>query len=822
MMKRRSNMKTCRRSERQKGRYCRSLFFVVSSFIVSARRRSHASMRRCIAALQSRVCASLLFPVYISEPFFRAVFVAALAIAAFALFRYWRSIEGASRRVRWLLLVLRGAALLLLVCALAGVSVEYERASGARVLIHRAGAAGAEATTGVLSSEEQQLEGIASALKKHSFAIVETADASDILTNSGGPFAAGLILTDGAIAADEAERKVESLRAATGGAPVFVVGGEQETAGTRVALESVTSGAAVRGVPIFVRCVVHGRGLRGRESLVTIADEAKVQASVSVVWTSDDEWQTVALSVTPKVAGWTTYTARIEAAGGEDAEGLLARPLTLYVEERRWRVLFFEGEPTWEAKFIRRALERSQLFDVDYFAQVSRAAAIGATAKATKQNDEGEAAANGTETDEGKRTADSSPEAKLHATLASIERLNSYDCIIVGATPNEMLSAAEAARLSAWTEKRGGGLIITGGNSFAGSIVAPNGKLYGLMPAVVDPRGFASQAMVLARDAPLEAEKTRDSVSLLPTTAGTAAALAAYSNALQETAARADALTGQGLRLGALRPGASVLAVAGRGSTTATSETGTPLIAAARYGAGRTLVFAPADSWRLRTSASGEQDEADTPYSALWQGLILWATAGARPPAEITLSDESPVAGRRVTAEIRVRDAAFAPARIEKLNAHLQPLTEADAGAPSTDNVQPREIAFVPDETDESIWRASFQVPASGLYALEADYIAGGKSGRLEKQFAAVAALPFEPGAANDTLSRVARETGGALLTNADAASELVERINAASIEPEKTRQTWELRMWWPLAFIIPLLLSAAWFIERIVLKAER
>lgn len=792
------------------------------SFIVSARRCVRAFLRRCVSALQGRVYASLLFPVYISEPFFRAVFVAALAIAVFALFRYWRSLDDASRQVRWLLLLLRGAALLLLVCALAGVRVDYESAGGARVLVHRARAAGAEATTGVLSSEEQQREAIVSALKRHSFTIVGTADASNTLTNSGGPFAAGIMLTDGAVAAGEAERKVESLRAATGGAPVFVVSIEQETAGQRVAIESVTmTSAAVRGVPVFVRCVVHGRGLSGRESLVTIADEAKVQASASVAWTSDDERQTVALSVMPKVAGWTTYTARVEAAGGEDT-GLLARPLTLYVEERRWRVLFFEGEPTWEAKFIRRALERSQLFDVDYFAQVSRAAAIGATAKAVKQNDEGEAAANDAEAVEGKRTADSSPEAKLHATLASMERLNSYDCIIVGATPNEMLSAAEAARLSAWTERRGGGLIITGGNSFAGSIVAPNGKLYGLMPAAVDPRGFASQAMVLSRDAPLEAEKTRDHVSLLPTAAGTAVALAAYSNALQETAARADALTGQGLRLGALRPGASVLAVAGRGSTTTTSETGAPLIAAARYGAGRTLVFAPADSWRLRTSASGEQDEADTPYSALWQGLILWATAGARPPAEITLSDESPVAGRRVTAEIRARDAAFAPARIEKLNARLQPLTEAGDGAASTDSVQPREIAFVPDETDESIWRASFQVPASGLYALEADYIAGGKSGRLEKEFAAVAALPFEPGAANDTLSRAARETGGDFLSNADAASALAERINALSIKPEKTGHTWELRMWWPLAFIVPLLLSAAWFIERIVLKAER
>jgi hypothetical protein len=342
------------------------------------------------------------------------------------------------------------------------------------------------------------------------------------------------------------------------------------------------------------------------------------------------------------------------------------------------------------------------------------------------------------------------------------------------------------------------------------------------MPVTIDPRGFASQALALARDTPLEAEKTRDRIALLPTQAGASAALNAYLNALQETAARADALTGQGLRLGALRPGASVLAVAGRSGTTATSETGTPLIAAARYGAGRTLVFAPADSWRLRTSASGEQDETDTPYSALWQGLMLWATAGAAPAVEITLSDESPAVGQSVTAEIRVRDAAsFAPARIEKLGARLQPLKEDEGDAASTGNVQPREITFVPDETDESVWRATLNVLAPGPYALEADYVAGGRSGSITKQFGVVAPLAIEPNAARDALSRAARETGGELLTLDAATNALAGRINAASVKPERTQHIWEIRAWWPLAFVIPLLLSAAWLVERIWIRTD-
>lgn len=756
---------------------------------------------------------ALLLPFFISEPLSRAVFVAALALLAYALFRYWQSLDKGARQVRWLLIVLRGAALLLLLCALAGVRVEYEAVADARVLVHTTRVVGQHAatSTAALQSADQSAHGIISALEKQSFAIVEEgAVESESSPVGDSAYIAGVLLTDGAMRADEAEREVNQLSAATGSAPVFVVVNQQQAVGPMVALESVAMmGQPVRGVPLGVRFVVHGRGMRGRESLVTIADQAKVQASARVAWTIDDEWQSLTLEVVPKVAGWTNYTIRVEAAGDEEAS-LLSRSLSLYIEDRRWRVLFFEGEPTWEAKFIRRALERSQLFEVDYFAQVSRAATVGASEKASQQDSEDAGQTDAANRDD-KDAAATSPTAKLRAVLGQLERLNRYDCIIVGATPNEMLSSAEAARLSAWTERRGGGLIITGGNSFAGSIAAPNGKLYKLLPAAIDPRGFASEAQQLSRGVPLEAEKTRDGLTLVPTAAGAGGALGGYLRAVQETAAKADVMTGQGMRLGTLRPGATVLAMAGRGSVTGTSEAGTPLIAAARYGAGRALLFAPADSWRLRTSASGEQDETNTPYSALWQGLTLWAVAGARPPVEIILSDDSPVAERNVTVEIRVRDALFAPAKIEQLNARLQPLKEDDE---ISDHAAPQEVAFVPDESDKSVWRAMLVINAPGPYALESDYVADGKSGSVAKKIAVVAAHTDEPGAARDTLSRLARETGGELLDSNDSTA-LVKRLTAATSNRERTRRTWELRTWWPLALIIPLLLSAAWLFER-------
>jgi hypothetical protein len=755
------------------------------------------------------IAASLLL-----SSFGRALLVAALLISAYALVRYWRNLDGRANKVRASLVGLRAITLVLMSCALAGVQVEYQTTMRARVLL-RSTRVTTNSDTQILnaSSGDQATQQIAAALKRKGFEVVGQNDESnveavgnlDAMDDSRG-FVAGVMMTDGAMKALDARREVAKMSTRAGGVPVYVVVDLGESEGASATLESVTVlGRATRGVPIAVRCTVHARGMRGRESLITIADEAKVQASARIAWTKDDERQAVTLTIVPKVAGWIDYTAKVEAAGSDDA-ARRARPFSLSVTERRWRVLFFESEPTWEAKFIRRALEQSKLFDVDYFAQVSRAATVGMSEEAKEQG-----AGNEDETNKNV-SAVGTPEAKLHAALQSAAQLNAYDCVIVGATENTLLSSAESAHLREWVERRGGGLIVLGGNSFNGSIAAPGGKLYSLLPTEISAQGFASQAEEISRGRPLEAEKVRGQFLLTPTAEG-ATALGGYLNANEETNAKVAALTGQGFRLGALRPGATTLAVAGQPNANGTSEQGAAEVAATRYGTGRTLVFAPADSWRIRTGTGGEEDKVGGPFGALWQGLVLWASAGAREPVEIALSDESPAEGSTLTAEIRVRDASYAPFKIEKLNARLQPLME-DARDASTVAAKSQEVVFAPDKSDASVWRAQFPLHAGGRFALDINYLAGGKTGTVEKQFAVVASTPEETGVALDTLRRVSRETGGDLIA-ANEIDALAERLAATSSSRETVHHTWELRSWWPLAFIIPLLLSTEWFTRR-------
>jgi hypothetical protein len=721
----------------------------------------------------------------------RALLVAALLASGYALFRYSRALRQQPPRVRWWLMLLRGMSLVLVAGALAGIVIEYDRESRPRMLVVSQiseSNVSAETTTDAIGVKDA----VVAAVKRKGFEVIEGRDGE-----AQAGFVAAAFVTDAAIEPSEARRAVEETSARVGGLPVYVVQAFQERKGPSVALEDVSVlGAALRGVPVAVRCTVHARGLRGRESILTISDDAKVQASARIAWTGDDERQAAVLTLVPKVSGWVDYRVKVEAAADETIAGR-SRSFTLNVEERKQRILFFEGEPTWESKFIRRALEQSGLFDVDYFAQVSRVASVGSSIERSQTGNEDSIDKNAGE-----------PGVKLHAVLRSPATLNLYDGVVVGASPNSLLSAAESGLLSAWVEHRGGGLIVLGGNGFNGSLAARGGRLSSLLPAEAITQSSVEGAPQVGQGRPLEVQSQPGRFSLAATDEGTAA-LAGYLNASDGTSQ--SLLTGQGIRLGALRPGATVLAVARRPNEEGTNENREPLIAAMNYGAGRTLIFAPADSWRMRTSASGEEDRTGGQFNALWQGIVLWASAKAKPAAEIMLSDESPTEGSDVIAEIRIRDASFSSARIEKINAQLQAVGE---DLETTQPAGSREVSFAPDPNDPSVWRARLHLSERGRFMLRAEYVAAGKTGTVEKQFAVVGGGWRQPGTSNDTLLRAARATGGEFVMPGEMDA-LIPRLSAPTSNGELVHNKWELRSWWPLALIIPLLLSAEWFLRR-------
>jgi hypothetical protein len=721
------------------------------------------------------------------------LFAGLLIVVALAIW-FWFRLRGLTAKLRVTVIVLRTVVMLLLVLLVADLAISYQKANPVRVMVAVTSPPGitAERTAELMSARER----VATTFARNNILVFENGAPESDDAVQRRP-AAALLVTDGGLEPGVAQTAMTELQRGVGESPVFVVSDLDETAAPRVTINFASlTGPVYRDTPFNVTARVHAVGMAGRETIVTIADSAGVRSTEKVVWTNDDETRTVELEVIPKVAGWQDYRVSVEpTVSGQPTN---ERQLATSVDERQWRVLMFEGEPTSESSFIRRSLDQTGFISVDYFAQVSRSAATG--------NREADPA----DRSNGGGTGAASPIARLHSILADPARLNQYDCVIVGPTPNEMLSAAETERLRQWVERRGGGLVVLGGNNFAGSIIAPNGRLSSVVPAAIESGSFASPSSISGQGHPVEAAETA-SFALVPTSAGLNGPLRGFAQVRDAGNDRRDVL-GVALKLGAIGPAAFVLAVAGDAQSSST-DTGSALIVAQPIGAGRVVLFAPADSFKLKVSGSDAGPAGVGPFDALWRGLTLWSAQGAGPASELVLSIGSPETGERLSIEARVRDANFAGVNLAKFLATWQALDQS--GTPTG---PARPLEFLPDPSGTGIWRAELIAPEPGRYEITGTATSSaGVQLKLEHRFTAVPGVPIEPGAARDTLERLAHESGGKVfaLRNLD---QLVAQLKAMPREPATVSATWRLRQFWPLAFIIPLLLAGEWLILRLKL----
>lgn len=721
--------------------------------------------------------------------------VVGLIVAIALVVWMWFRLSGMTLKLRLVVIALRTIAMVVILLLIADFAINYQKATpiGVVVAVEPAGELPQDRAA-TLKAARERLNATFTWNNISSFEV----DGSNLAEDTSREPSAALLLTDGGLIPNVAKTSVVNLQRVTGGGPVFVLTDLNESASARVAItEARISDRVYRGIPATVTANVRARGMSGRTSTITVTDTAGVQTNTTINWTSDDETRTVALDVVPKVAGWQDYAVSVDPA----APTASTHRVSAWVEERQWRVLLFEGEPTAESGFIRRALERSGSITVDYFAQVSREAATG-----NRPTEVG--TGEGAQKPSGP-TAGGSPLARLHALLGDAGRLNQYDCVVIGPTPNAMLSGAETERLRQWVDRRGGGLIVLGGNNFTGSVVAANGRLTPMIPSTIDSASFASPSSIQGLGHPVDASDAQ-LFSLIPTGAGMTGPLRGFAKTRDAATEKQDVLS-TALKLGQLGPAGVVLAVAGAAQTSS-SDVGRPLIAAQQYGAGRVVLFAPADSFKLKVSEPEGTAPSNSQFETLWSGLTLWSAAGAGPASELVVSNNAPGAGEPVTVEAHFRDAGFLPIQPTNVVANWQaidPATNAITGPP-------RPLVFVSVAKSDGIWRANFIAPEPGRYSIDctATLSSGGQQ-KLTRRFTVTPAGPAEPGTARDTLDRLARESGGRVFTLREL-DQLVAELKRRSPQPATVTATWRLRQFWPLAFLLPLLLAGEWLILRL------
>lgn len=579
---------------------------------------------------------------------------------------------------------------------------------------------------------------------------------------SGLPLAGLVMVTDGADTSDAAlDESLASLKARS--VPVFPVGVGRDHFERDIQITRVeTPRATLKGTTLTVDVVINHTGFGGTTVPLTVEDDGRIVSSQEVALPSSGEATTVRVTFTANDAGARLFRFEVKTQPDEQVAQNNAREALVEVRDRPERVLYMEGEPRYEMKFIRRAVEDDRNIEVVVLQRTAE--------------------------DKYLRLGVGSPDELVGGFPKTREELFSYRAVILGSVEAASFSPDQLRMLADFVGKRGGGLLMLGGRrSFA------EGGWAGTPVAEVLPVDMEAPARGAgAYFSQLTVKPTRDGstypVTQLPPAGKGNAADSRWDDLPALSAVNA---------IRTVKPGATVL-------LTGTDENRQEQVVLAyqRYGRGKALALPVQDSWIWKMDATIAVE--DTTHATFWRRLIRWLVDGVPDPVSLTTSDRvEPGEPMKLTAE--VVDPAFVEVNDAKVVAHVT--------SPSG------KVVDVPLEwsvTKDGDYRGTFVPEESGLYEIRTSASrAQGELGShvLHARASAGDAEYFDAAMRASLLERVAEETGGRFFTAEDAAA-LPEAINFSGrgVTVVEERDLWDM----PVILLAMLaLLGAEWGYRR-------
>ena len=582
-----------------------------------------------------------------------------------------------------------------------------------------------------------------------------------------GALAAVVVLTDGAQNGGDGV-DLTPLRAA--GVPAHVVGiGPSAVAGDVELRTLMLPERVAPNTQVTARLVV-SQAPRAGEAGLPRSVRARVLAGESVLAAETFEMDANATLVTQDIrfnsgaADTKPITVELVPEGEDPLPANNRRSRLLRVAAARHRVLYLEGEPRWEFKFIRRALDADEGVELVTWLRTT-------PRKTYRQGvaDESE-------------LADGFP--------ATAESLYEYDLIVLGSLPASELDDRQHQWLEDFVAKRGGSVLALGGrNALAegGWDVKPLARALPValqrrspdVPAAYAPGEYRARPTAAGRRSPI-ADLGGDSP---------AERLAQWSS----LPALADHH-----RLGVVKPAATVV-LEGVDDNANTA----PLLVAQPFGHGQCAVLATATTWRWRMRTPPE----DARHVRFWRQLAHHFAAQAQPRERVA------VVAREDALDVRValKDERFRAIADAEVVARVTP----PAGEPFETRLPAGDTA--------GVFAQSLAVAAPGVYRVDVstrvagqmgarDAAADGQTSRLVR-VGGDNAEHFDAALNEALLARIAEATGGRVW-QPDALDGLADAIafSEAGIRERQRLPLWDA----PFCFLLLVLLKCAeWSLRR-------
>ena len=498
-------------------------------------------------------------------------------------------------------------------------------------------------------------------------------------------------------------------------------------------------------------------GAQQQTTKLTVRDGSRIIQSREITLKRGNPVQMETVDFPAGEPGIRNLNFQIEPVNGEKITGnnMLARVVD--VPTGRRRILYVEGEPRWELKFMRRAIEKD--------ASVQLVSMLRTTPnKFYRQGVDG-------------------PEELENGFPSEPDKLYHYEALILGSIEAASFSPLQQQMIKDFVSQRGGTLLMLGGKRGLSDGGWGASKVAEMLPVRLPEKSTTDfvrekvpvELTVQGQDSLItkldeDSEKNRKMWAEMP-------ALADYQ------------------RVGELKPAAVPLLEIKLG------ERRLPLLVTQNYGRGKTMVLATGGTWRWQMQLPHE----DLRHETFWQQLLRSLVTASPPPVTITSTRTLYADEPTITVRAEVRTKNYDPANNATVTAVITPET-GDAVS----------VDLHPSPEEPGVYETFWTAARPGIYRVEVNGHLGNEtlgSDVLHLRREDGVAEDFHPEQNRELLTKLAEQTGGRYWT-LDEIAKLPEevRFSEAGITGRESLDLWDM----PFLFLLLLALRGGeWLLRR-------
>ena len=570
------------------------------------------------------------------------------------------------------------------------------------------------------------------------------------------PLGAVLVVSDGSDNTGRFDRELMAeIRQRN--VPVHTVGVGREEIPNDIELTDVAvSAKALPNSRVSAQVTIRHDGQSQRATRISVKDGPAVLATKDITLRPGEPIQGEWVDFSAGDPGIRNLSFTLDPVPDEEVVGNNSLRRVIDVPRRRRRILYVEGEPRWEYKFMRRAVDKDASIQLVSLLRTS-------TNKYYRQG-----------VDTADQLEDGFPE--------TAEELFEYDALIIGSFEAAFFTPKQQEMIKQFVSRRGGTLMMIAGPNGLGQGGWNTSQVADVLPVAL-PAGDGSFV--------------REKVKVELTAQGRESLICRLDSDPEQNVKLWGQLPelADYQRLGALKPAAVTLL------NVRVGREALPLLVRQNYGRGRGMVFATGGSWRWKMSLPSDDQRHHTFWRQLLRSLVADTQGTVLLSSDRTIYADEP----RVQLRSEVRTKTYEAAN----NAIVTAVVTPESGEAMTIDMHPS-----PDEA--GVYETEFTAARTGGYRVETTARIGEDrlgADTLHLRREDGVAEDFHPGQNRELLARLAEQTGGRYW-GLDELAGLPEeiRFSEAGINSREILDLWDMPA---LFFLLLLFKGGEWLLRR-------